>query len=212
MTNGVLSPETYPEESVLCVPTKDLYAKVGYWRGLREPSPEMWRVLAKKSVFRPRAAVENDPTLKQIISYTLFISDNRIFVMKRLNSQAESRLRGLYSVGVGGHMNKVKDIEWPGKRRISDLKALVGFNTVREIREEVSVAGNPPVGVLGFLNDDETPVGKHHLGVVSLVRLSSPILAVKENDKMLGAWVEFSHLADVKPMESWSALVLQGMV
>jgi len=205
-------PKTLPDELVLCVPTKDLYARVGSWRGLREPSAEIWKFIAKRSSFKPRSSLEDDASFKQLISYTLFVSNKRIFVMKRLNTQKEARLRGLYSVGVGGHMNPVKEIDWPGKRRIKDLKMLVGVNTVREIREEVSVAGNPAIGILGFLNDDENPVGKVHLGVVSVVRLPSPILAVREHDKMLGAWVEMDKLNGIRPYESWSWLVLQGLV
>ncbi|QUL97629.1 MAG: DNA mismatch repair protein MutT [Candidatus Fermentithermobacillus carboniphilus] len=205
-------PDAYPQESVLCVPTQDLYAKVGKWRGLRKPTSDIWQVIAKKSCFKPRATVETDPAYKQLISYTMFLSDKRIFVMKRLEGQGEKRLRGLLSVGVGGHMNPVKDIQWPGKRRLADLKSLVGMNTVREIREEVALAGNPPVGVVGFLNDDENEVGRVHLGVVSVVHLPSPLLAVKENDKMMGAWVEFDKLHVLGQFETWSSLVLEGLV
>lgn len=172
----------------------------------------MWKILAKKSVFRPREELENDPSYKQLISYTLFISSKRIFVMKRLESQSESRLRGLLSVGVGGHMNPVEGIQWPGKRRIADIKSIVGINTVREIKEEVLVAGNPPMRILGFLNDDENPVGQVHLGVASVVYLQSPILAVRETDKMVGAWVEFSKLHLLGSFESWSTLVLEGIL
>ncbi|HHW18255.1 MAG TPA: DNA mismatch repair protein MutT [Firmicutes bacterium] len=205
-------PDAYPQESVLCVPTQDLYAKVGKWRGLRKPTSDIWQVIAKKSCFKPRATVETDPAYKQLISYTMFLSDKRIFVMKRLGGQGEKRLRGLLSVGVGGHMNPVKDIQWPGKRRLGDLKSLIGMNTVREIREEVALAGNPPVGVVGFLNDDENEVGRVHLGVVSVVHLPSPLLAVRENDKMMGAWVEFDKLHVLGQFETWSSLVLEGLV
>jgi predicted NUDIX family phosphoesterase len=199
------------DEQVLSVPTKDLYNAVGEWRGLRKDSPDIWRLLAKKSSFRPRAVLESNPAMKQLISYTLFVSDRRVFVMKRLGSQGESRLHGLLSIGVGGHMNPAKEIPWPGRRRIADLKALTVLNTQREIKEEVSFAGNPPISMLGFLNDDKNAVGQVHLGLVTVVHLPAPILAVRETDKMLGAWVEMSKLSLLGKFESWSSLVLEGI-
>ncbi len=211
MSKGVLFPNE-PDEPVLCVPTRDLYEAAGQWRGLRKDSPEMWRVLARKSAFRPRSRVEDDPSLKQLVSYTIFLSDKRIFVMKRLNAQSEARLRGLLSIGVGGHMNPVPEIQWPGRRRISDIKSIAGMNTAREIREEVSVAGNPTIAILGFLNDDQNPVGKVHLGIVSVVHLPSPLLAVRETDKMMGAWVEMGNMKALGRFEPWSTLILTGII
>lgn len=202
----------YPDEQVLCVPTKELYSKLGVWRGLIEPSTEIWQIIAKTSIFKDRSLLESDPSFKQLISYTLFISGKRIFVMRRLNTQGEKRLRGLLSVGVGGHMNPVREINWPGRRSIGDLKNLVGLNTTREIQEEVILAGNPPLRIVGFLNDDENEVGQVHLGVVSVVHLPSPLLAVRETDKMLGTWVELLKLKRLGTFESWSSLILQGLV
>ncbi len=199
------------QEMVLCVPTSDLYAAIGTWRGLRKEASLLWRPIARKSTFRPRSEVEDDPSYKQLISYTLFVAEKRIFVMKRLSTQGEGRLHGLLSIGVGGHMNPVPDIPWPDRRRISDLKHILLANTFREIREEVAIAGNPPVGILGLLNDDLDDVGKVHLGVVSVVRLPSPLLAVKEKDKMLGAWVELSKLHLLGKFESWSSLLLNTL-
>ncbi|HHY45514.1 MAG TPA: DNA mismatch repair protein MutT [Firmicutes bacterium] len=202
---------TVPNELVLSVPTAELYAAVGEWRGVRRDSPEIWRFLARKSVFRPRPELEENPAMKQLISYTLFVSDRRVFVMKRLGTQGESRLHGLLSIGVGGHMNPAKEITWPGRRRIADLKALVTINTQREIKEEVCFPGKPPISVLGFLNDDKNAVGRVHLGLVTVVHLPAPILAVRETDKMLGAWVEISKLGLLGKFESWSSLVLEGI-
>lgn len=206
-----MAPAGIPDELVLSVPTVDLYGSIGEWRGLRKEMPEIWRVLARKAAFRPRPELEGDPAFKQLVSYTMFVSEKRIFVMKRLAAQSEARLRGLLSIGVGGHMNPAPPVEWPGKRRIGDLKALVAANTAREIKEEVRLAGNPQSSILGFLNDDKNPVGKVHLGVVSVVTLASPLLAVRETDKMMGAWVEVDKLRLLGEFETWSALVMDGL-
>lgn len=202
----------YPDEEVLCVPTKHLYYELGRWRGLKMPTPDVWQTVAKHSIFKPREVVESDSCFKQLISYTFFLSQNKIFVMKRLSTQSEDRLHDLLSVGVGGHVNPVDDISWPNKRSVADVKAIVGLNTIREIREEVIFAGNPSLSVIGFINDDGNDVGKVHLGVVSVVQLNSPILAVKESDKMLGGWVDLTKIGNLDSFESWSSLILEKVI
>ncbi len=199
------------DEMVLCVPTKHLYDSVSPWRGLRQDSPEIWRHLARKAAFMPRSLLESDPNYKQLVSYTMFFSERHIFVMKRLAAQTEKRLHGLLSIGVGGHMNPVPEVPWPSRRRISDLKTIAGLNSLREIKEEVSLAGNPSVNIFGFLNDDENEVGQVHLGVVSIVTLPSPLLAVRENDKMVGTWVELQNLGKLGDFETWSSLILSSI-
>lgn len=199
------------DEEVLSLPSAKLYEAAGKWQGLRKDTPELWRALAQSSSFRPRSLLESDLSMKQLVSYTLFVAARRIFVMKRLSSQSESRLHGLLSVGVGGHMNPDESIPWPSRRRVSDLKRLVLANTEREIKEEVSMAGNLPPSIVGFLNDDSNQVGQVHLGIVSVVALPSPLLAVRETDKMMGAWIDISELDGMGKFESWSALVLKGI-
>lgn len=200
--------EPFPEELVLAVDAQAVFGTIGKFRGLRRESPEVWKMLASRAGFYRRSMLENDPAYKQLISYTVFVSKGQIFVMKRLKAQAESRLRGHLSVGVGGHMNPVPETGWPGKRAIYRFKALVHANILREMREEVIIPWTPHLTFLGFLNDDETEVGRVHLGIVCLATLAQPLLAIRETDKMLGAWVPMSKLQDLGRFESWSSLLL----
>lgn len=201
---------TADDELVLTVPVEELYSRVGPWRGIRKPANQIWQVIAKKASFKKRSLVESDPRFKQLISYTLFVSGDLIFLMQRFSSQSEQRLTGKLSVGVGGHMNPVPGVPWPGRRRLTDIRAIVSLNTIREIKEEVVLAGNPQLGLMGFLNDDENEVGKVHLGVVSVVNMPKPILAVRETDKMSGTWVDLAEASKALNLESWSDLVLNG--
>ncbi len=203
--------EPFAEELILAVNAQAIFGTIGRFRGLRRETPEVWKVLASRSGFYRRSMLENDPAYKQLISYTVFVSKGQIFVMKRLGGQAESRLRGLLSVGVGGHMNPVPETGWPGKRAIYRFKALVHANILREIREEVIIPWTPPLTFLGFLNDDETEVGRVHLGMVCLATLAQPLLAIREGDKMVGAWVPMSKLHDLGRFESWSSLLLSAI-
>lgn len=203
--------EPFAEELVLAVDAQAIFGTIGKFRGLRRETPEVWKVLAARSGFYRRSMLENDPAYKQLISYTVFVSKGQIFVMKRLEGQAESRLRGLLSVGVGGHMNPVPETGWPGKRAVYRFKALVHANILREIREEVILPWTPSLTFLGFLNDDETEVGRVHLGVVCLATLAQPLLAIRESDKMIGTWVPMSKLHDLGRFESWSSLLLSAI-
>ncbi|HHY35222.1 MAG TPA: hypothetical protein GX510_06280 [Firmicutes bacterium] len=205
------STEPFAEELILAVDAQAVFETIGKFRGLRKETPEVWKALASRSGFYRRSMLENDPAYKQLISYTVFVSKGHIFVMKRLKAQAESRLRGLLSVGVGGHMNPVPETGWPGKRAIYRFKALVHANILREIREEVIMPWTPPLTFLGFLNDDETEVGRVHLGVVCLATLAQPLLAIRESDKMVGAWVPVNQLHDLGRFESWSSLLLSAI-
>lgn len=201
----------FPEELVLAVDAQSLLGSVGRFRGLRRETAEIWKLLASRSGFYPRKDLENDPSYKQLISYTVFLSRGQIFVMKRRKAQAESRLRGYLSVGVGGHMNPVPETGWPQKRAIYRFKALVHANILRETREEIVVPWTPNLSFLGFLNDDETEVGRVHLGVVCLATLPQPLVAIRETDKMVGAWVPMSKVQELGRFESWSSLLLSAI-
>ena len=75
---------------------------------------------------------------------------------------------------------------------------------MREIREEVILCGNPSLSIIGFINDDANDVGSVHLGIASVVQLPSPILAVREKDKMMGSWIELSRAPTLEPLETVS--------
>ena len=55
--------------------------------------------------FLPRDEMENDPSKKQIIAYCVIEKGDSVFMTKRLKKQTEKRLHGLFSIGVGGHIN-----------------------------------------------------------------------------------------------------------
>lgn len=193
---------------MLAVDSESLLGCLGKFRGLRRESAEVWKLLASRCNFYPRERLEDDPAYKQLISYTVFLSRGHIFVMKRLKAQSESRLYGYLSVGVGGHMNPVPETGWPQKRAIYRFKALVHANILREVREEVMAPWTPNLSLLGFLNDDETEVGRVHFGIVCLATLPQPLLAIRETDKMTGTWVPMSKVGELGRFESWSSLLL----
>ena len=90
--------------------------------------------------------VENDPSLKQIIPYVVLMHAERVFLVKRLPAQSEQRLAGMYSIGIGGHINKDDAAD---ETQAGESDAAESFHSVlvegmnREIREEVFVGEDP---------------------------------------------------------------------
>ena len=164
--------------------------------------------------FRSRRLVENDPSLKQIIPYVVFMHEDRVFLVKRLPAQSEQRLAGMFSIGIGGHINKG---DATGEYLPSGCETPESFHSVlaegmnREIREEVFVGEDPDLSLAGLINDDSTPVGQVHLGLVYLARLSGPCVTVRETELMTGSFVPVSALGEYYAgMETWSQIVLDS--
>ena len=66
----------------------------------------------------------------------------------------------------------------------------------------------PEFRLLGLLNDDETEVGRVHLGVVYLADAAGRPVAIRETDKLEGQLAAPAALLAVYDrMETWSRLV-----
>ena len=152
--------------------------------------------------FRRRGDVEEDPSLKQIIPYLIIRHGERIFLFQRLRQSGEERLRGLYSIGVGGHITRGDAVSATG---------LLDAGLARELREELIVSGQWKAHAVGVLNDDDNPVGRVHFGVVYVVETDRPEVRVREEDRLsghLGTAAEVQAARD--RMETWSQLILDA--
>ena len=185
-------------EQVLCVRREDIFPD-GAWHGFVSTDLERHQaVIREHHSFQPRAEVEDDPTYQQVIPYVVFRCGGRYFLTHRLRASSEKRLRRQYSLGIGGHIN-------PGD--------LVGGDPIldglkREWQEEVAYDGRFEARLMGFLNEDSSPVSKVHLGVVFLLEGDSPNIAIRETNKLAG---ELLTLEEIRiyylGMESWSQIV-----
>src|SRR5690348_7546170 len=122
------------------------------------------------SRFLPRAAAEEDPTWKQVIPYVILAYGDRVFCYRRGQRSTETRLRALHSVGLGGHIRHSDDSLFTAPGR-----AAYDAGLERELNEEVEIAA--PViedRLVGLINDDATPVGQVHIGLVHVRRLAAP--------------------------------------
>ncbi len=190
-------------EEVLCVKRDDIFPD-GAWHGFVTDNLERYQsVIRERYVFKPRAEVEDDPSFQQIIPYVVFRHGDRYFLTHRLRASSEKRLRKLYSLGVGGHINR-GDLD-SGDPIQDGLK--------REWEEEVVYDGHFDAALLGLLNDESAPVSKVHLGVVFLVDGDTPNITIRETKKLGG---ELLTLQEMKvlylQMESWSQIVYDRLV
>ena len=186
-------------ELVLGAPRARLWPGPG-WRGVRVDgvSGILAAALASAS-YRPRAEAEVDPTWKQLIPYLVLRDGERVFLMRRTRAGGDARLHDRFTIGVGGHVN-------PGDAGIEDALR-------REWREEIAAAFEPEPRLLGLLNDDSDPVGAVHLGVVYQAEARGRPVAIRETEKLSGA---FQTLEDARSardrMETWSALLLDHLL
>jgi predicted NUDIX family phosphoesterase len=185
-------------ERVLCVRREDVFPDGG-WDGLvSDRLDPVRRVIGERSFFMPRGAVEDDPSYQQIIPYVVFRHRDRYLLTRRLKASSEKRLRHLYSLGVGGHIN-------PEDLANGDP---VSDGMRREWEEEVAYAGRFEARPLGLIHDESAPVGRVHLGVVFLLEGDSPEIAIRETEKLSGELLTLDEMRiHYLEMESWSQLV-----
>jgi predicted NUDIX family phosphoesterase len=199
------------EEKILVLPTA-VFHSLGCFQGFSaEVERYLPRLLAGNDVaYRPRGQMEDDPSFKQLIPYALFrwIDDGgtaHLFEYLRGSGQGERRLHARRSVGVGGHISSVDS----AAGRIEHVYA-EGMR--RELEEEVSVDAPFNERIVGLINDDQTPVGRVHLGVVHLCDIERPLIRPREAD-ILDA--RFSPVPDILPrlaeFESWSEIAVRAL-
>src|ERR1700682_1106547 len=94
-------------EEVLVVPRAEVFPG-GAWDGVIDQDPERGlSIIADRRQFRSRGEVEEDPDYQQIIPYLVFRHRDLYLLTRRLKQSTEKRLRHLYSLGVGCHINPV---------------------------------------------------------------------------------------------------------
>jgi predicted NUDIX family phosphoesterase len=185
-------------EQVLVV-ARDLVPDRGAWHGLRfDGLPGFLEIVALHGRYRPRDEMEHDPENKQIIPYLVLRDGQRYFLMRRTRAGGDARLFDRWSIGVGGHLNPGDDGLFGGLRR--------------EWREELDADFEPDFTATALLNDDTTDVGAVHLGVVFVADAGGRPVAVRETDKLSGAFVPPDDVAaGIDHLETWSRIVFEAL-
>lgn len=198
-------------ERVLVVPT-ELFHQLGHFQGF---SGDVGRYLgellqSKHASYRTRADVEKDPSFKQLIPYVIFrytdaAGTQTVFQYTRGKGMGEGRLHSKRSVGIGGHISAI-DATTNGSGNPYEE----GMR--RELEEEVAIDTPYKAQCVGMINDDETDVGRVHLGVVHLFDVERPDVQPRETDIIECGFRPVAEiLADLTGFETWSAICMKAL-
>ncbi|MGA1979110.1 MAG: hypothetical protein ABSG99_00885 [Sedimentisphaerales bacterium] len=198
------------EEQVLVIERKVL-EQVGMFNGLTfDVDRYLYKIFAPGVPrFIPRSKAEKDPSYKQLIPYVIMAHDGRYLSYVRGKRAGETRLLGLRSIGIGGHINPIDADNSP-------LFAYLYENYLtaveREVAEEVSVETTHTDRVVALLNDDSTEVGSVHLGAVHYWLLDAPKVNKREQMITQMAFMTAAELQQVRDtMETWSQICFDGL-
>jgi predicted NUDIX family phosphoesterase len=188
-------------ERVLVVPTPVLH-NAGLFQGF---SPRVDHYLPRlldpcHLSYRSRDQAENDPSFKQLIPYVVLKWRDQAFHYTRGKAATETRLRALRSIGVGGHISADDANLFDSPYREAMF---------REVAEEVRLDSTYEERCLGLINDDSTPVGQVHLGIVHVFELAEPKVQKREAVLTRAGFAPLAELrAQRDEFETWSQFVL----
>ena len=141
------------EERVLCFERK-LLEELGPFQGLSLEIEKYLSVVTASSniLYLNRSEAEHDKRYKQLIPYVLVICNDKILRYRRGKGGQETRLHGLYSIGIGGHI-----LEEDHGLFSNALGYQEGMR--RELMEEVAINEVKEASV-AVINDDSTDLGR----------------------------------------------------
>lgn len=204
-----MSAPVWQGEQVLVVPT-ELFHRLGHFQGF---CGEVDRYLSSlldpaHTSYRPRSEMEGDPGFKQLIPYVIFQYSSpqgpMLFQYTRGSGQGERRLHAKRSIGVGGHIS-IQDSQAPaGDSYAEGLR--------RELEEEVRIATPYTQRCVGLINDDQTDVGRVHLGVVHCFQVERTDVTPREDDLLDAGFRSLEEIrTNLEQFETWSQICLRAL-
>jgi predicted NUDIX family phosphoesterase len=118
----------------------------------------------------------------------------------------EQRLVAKGSIGIGGHMNETDESLFA----LDEEAYRAGVE--REVNEEIKIDSPFEDRIVALLNDDTTEVGRVHLGIVHVFKLTEP--KVQKREAMITGLTFLPKkelLARREAMESWSQICLDSL-
>jgi len=196
-----------PDENVLVI-RRRLFDELGAFQGLNfEPEKYLKAILLRGNNFLiRRAEAESNPAYKQIIPYALIVFQDTVLHYVRGKKAGEQRLVAKGSIGIGGHLNDAD----AGLFTLDEEH----YNRVveREVHEEIRLLSKFQNRIAAFLNDDSTEVGRVHLGIVHVFKLTEP--KVEKREAMITGLTFLPKnelLARRETMETWSQICVDSL-
>ena len=193
------------EERVLCF-ERSLVDELGVFQGMSLDVERYLPVVTASAnlCYLNRSDAEQDKRFKQLIPYLLILCNGKILRYQRGKGGQETRLHGLYSVGIGGHIAEDDHGLFADDQGYQD-----GMR--RELMEEVAIDEVNDV-VVAVINDDSTDVGYVHFGVVHVVRVADENVAGRRSG-IVGPEFVPANIAvkELSGYESWSRICLERL-
>jgi predicted NUDIX family phosphoesterase len=159
---------------------------------------------ASQLVYLNRSEAEQDKRYKQLIPYVLLICNDKILRYRRGRGGQETRLHGLYSIGIGGHISEEDHGLFSNNRGYQE-----GMR--RELMEEVAVDEVKEAAV-AVINDDSTEVGSVHFAVVHVMHVSNENVAGRRSGIVGPEFIPIVEaVKDPSGYESWSRFCLEHL-
>jgi predicted NUDIX family phosphoesterase len=196
-----------PIENVLVI-RRSLFDQLGSFQGLNfEPQRYLDAFLSRgNNFFLPRSEAEINPAYKQIIPYAVIAFGDRVAYYIRGKKAGEQRLVAKGSIGIGGHMNETDESLFA----LDEEAYRAGVE--REVNEEIKIDTIFEDRIVALLNDDTTEVGRVHLGIVHIFKLTEP--KVQKREAIITGLTFLPKeelLARREAMESWSQICLDSL-
>ena len=187
-------------EKVLVVPSDLVGPFLGSHSFVTDRISDFIQMIVDNHIYVDRDYAEYAKEYKQIIPYAILKNGDKVFLTQRLKKQTEKRLHGMYSFGLGGHIN-------PSEEQKENV-ILAGMQ--RELSEEVGLTDISNCQCVGIINDCSTDVSNYHIGLVYIVPTFTDIQVV-EKQKMTGSWANAEEVSSsFNNLESWSKIVWEN--
>ena len=159
---------------------------------------------SKNILYLNRSEAEQDKRYKQLIPYVLIFCHDRILRYRRGKGGQETRLHGLYSVGIGGHISEEDHGLFSNRLGYQE-----GMR--RELMEEVSIEECNEASV-AVINDDSTEVGFVHFGVVHVLHVADETIAGRRSGIVAPEFISVAEaVKETSAYESWSRFCLEHL-
>jgi len=192
---------------ILAARTEGLPKQLGSTQFLPMPHHQAIETLESAGLWLgPRPVLEETEEFRQIIPYIVLQYGSEIIRYTRTPAGCEARLHGRTSVGLGGHVD-LPDVETSGEA--IDLVRTLENAANRELLEELGVVEIVSKEWVGLLVENDSSVGRVHIGMIGLWRLQSFPVGIAEDAIGEVSSSSLSDLkADVERLETWSAMLL----
>lgn len=175
---------------------------------------------------KARFRFEKDKESRHFIVYDtvlrLFNNVPEILVYQRTSKAGEEKLGGMFSVGVGGHVEK-RDTEGPGvEKSMLPLVKTLNNASIRELAEELTqpIVEHEAVAKIyrqAIIVDDSDEVGQVHIGFVNIWSITPEwaevnVKADKEHIQHGFMPLNREALLGQLKFENWSTMIIEALI